>query len=143
MDHRIGNSDGISSNSTGYYCTNEEFIEIVMIMADFCCTANPQHAQEYTGLCNRLAEHLSTILSISMQPHTCFDDFRNASDKPTYMLTRKFVERIKELQQYPMLTESIRKVTALGHLTTITTYIERKQEAERITSILLPYIRRL
>lgn len=143
MDHRHGKGDGTASNSRDPYCSKETFIETVLIMADFCCAANPQHTHEYAGLCNRLAEHLATVLNISMQPHHCFEDFRTVNKKPSYILTRKFVETMKALQQYPALTEKIRSITVQGRFSTIAMHIEEKQEAERITSLLLPYIQRL
>ncbi|WP_276484743.1 hypothetical protein [Paraflavitalea pollutisoli] len=129
--------DGEKNNSQTEYCTKVHFVDIVLIMADFYCIIHRDNHQSYEHVCDHLAEQLSNIFHVPLNPYDNFSQFRLAHQDPGSQLPQKFTQKLNAIQVEPGAT-SLQLLKNHSRFEAICDEIERWTKAEQLAALLLP-----
>lgn len=122
--------------------TNEEFLEFVMIIADFVICARQDATDkepEFSELCDDLAPLLIGLLKVNLFPYQTFTELRKAV-KPSYNFSRKIIGKLKRLKDDDSFFEMLDKASIMPSYETMKGKVSKWNNVEAFTGKLIQYL---
>ncbi|MEC5144903.1 hypothetical protein [Chitinophaga sp. 212800010-3] len=123
--------------------SREEFIEFVMIVADFCICSHEKYSainkQDFFSLCDALGNDLSVFFKVDISPHTCFTDFRKNTTIDNRFTKRiiSLMKRLRDDEQFLLFLYEQKIMPSIEYISDETI---KWNNAEKIATLLWLYI---
>lgn len=122
--------------------TNEEFLEFVMIIADFVICDRPDESGKeptFNDLCDDLARVLIKLLNVNIAPFQTFVELRDGV-KPSYNFSKKIVKQLKQISDDEGFFEMLENANIMPSYETMEGKISKWKNVEIFTNKLLEYL---
>lgn len=123
--------------------TNEEFLEFVMIIADFVICARPDVSGKepaFNELCDDLAQVLIKLLNVNIAPFQTFAELREGV-KPSYNFSKKIVKQLKQINDDEGFFEMLENANIMPSYETMRGAIAKWKNVEAFTNELIKLLR--
>jgi hypothetical protein len=120
--------------------SNEEFLEFVMIVADFviCNQTDGEVAEApFSELCDTLAPLLIKLLAVDITPYNSFKELKQHI-KPSYTFSKRIVKKLKEDYDF---VEMLDNTNIMPSYETMKGVIVKCNNVEAFTTKLINYLR--
>lgn len=134
--------DNTGSGEIRWAGSQGDFLEFVMILADFSICINQQQdmpKHEFDKLCDSLGETLITLFNINLSPYTTFAQFRKNA-RPSYKFTRKVIKQLNELKENDYLYSLLEEKGITPSYEYMTNEIVKWKEVEKFATLLWMYL---
>jgi|GEM_PF-1282832 len=137
--------NGDNSNNSWapeYSCTKENYVDLVLIIADLYSIINKTSKEQYENICDMLSSKMEVIFQVSIQPYKSFEEFQETYRRPNSPLSQRFVDKLKIIQETTIpIVESYDTQNQL-QFDLLVKGIEDRLIAEQLASIIIPLLRK-
>ncbi|MDF2188709.1 hypothetical protein [Paraflavitalea sp. CAU 1676] len=122
-------------------CSNEYFVDIILVLADFYCVVNNAPPQQHANVCTMLANGLAPIFQINLPNHMSFEQFQHDYEDTDGVLPRRFLRCLHEFQSMPGAAILARANTQ-QNFDSICREIESRLVAQELVKAFLPLLKK-
>lgn len=123
--------------------SKDEFIEFVMMIADYCILNEARFAkidkQQFFNLCDSLGNDLVVFFKVDISPYTCFTDLR-CNTTINYRFTKRIVRLMKRLKTDEEFLQFLDGHQIMPSIEYISEETIKWNNAEKIATFLWLYI---
>ncbi|UCJ08656.1 hypothetical protein KTO58_05570 [Chitinophaga pendula] len=139
------NNNDIPDNIIYWKGSREEFIEFVMIVADYsiCTTSNVTitSATRFLELCDELGSELARLFKVDISPHATFKLMREHT-KIDYCFTKSVIQMMKRPKEDEHFLQMLEDRGIMPSIEYISEGLLKWGHAEKIATLLWLYIQR-